>query len=66
LISYKKNNPTTNFMQLLRAEKFKNKKIYIMKKKHKKEKKKEKSYLNLIASEAKKRKEKNKFIKYVN
>jgi hypothetical protein len=37
-----------------------------MKKKHKKEKKKEKFYLNLIASEAEKRKEKNKFIKYVN
>jgi hypothetical protein len=36
-----------------------------MKKNTKKEEKR-KSYLNLIASEAEKRKEKNKFIKYVN
>jgi len=42
LISYEKNNPTTNFMQLLRAEKFKNKKIYIMKKKTQKREEKRK------------------------
>jgi hypothetical protein len=49
-----KTNPTTTFIQLLRIEK-KNK---YNEKNTKKEKKKEKSYLNLIVSDAKKRKEK--------
>jgi hypothetical protein len=59
-----KKNPTTTFIQLLRTEKFKNK----IKNKYneKNTKKKEtKSYLNVVASEAEKRK-KNKFIKYIN
>jgi hypothetical protein len=59
-----KKNPTTTFIQLLRTEKFKNK----IKNKYneKNTKKKEtKSYLNVVASEAEKRK-KNKFIKFVN
>ena len=49
-----KKNPTTIFIQLLRIEKLK-KKTNIMKKKEKKEK----SYLNVIASEAEKIKKKN-------
>jgi hypothetical protein len=61
LISYKKKNPTTTFIQLLRTEKFLKK----IKKKYNEKKKKEKSHLNIIASEDEKRKI-NKFIKYVN
>jgi len=54
--------PTTIFIQLLRTKTIKrNKKTNIVKK----NKKKEKSYLNVVASEAKKRK-KNKFVKYIN
>jgi hypothetical protein len=49
-----KKNPTTIFIQLLRIEKLK-KKTNIMKKKEKKEK----SYLNVIASEAEKIKKTN-------
>jgi len=54
-----KKNPTTTFIQLFRIENFKNKikKTNIMQKKHKKKNKK-KSYLNLIARKAEKRKEK--------
>jgi hypothetical protein len=44
---------TTTFIQLLRTEKFKNKKIYIMKKTYEKKKK---NYFNVVASEAEKRK----------
>jgi hypothetical protein len=53
-----KKNPTTTFIQLLRTEKFKNK----IKNKYneKNTKKKEtKSYLNVVASEAEKRKKTN-------
>ena len=56
LISYEKKSYTT-FIQLLRIEKFKNKKN-IMKKTQKK-KKKEKYYLNVVASEVEKRKKIN-------
>jgi hypothetical protein len=56
LISYKK-NLTTTFIQLLRTKTIKNKIKNIVKKSWKK-KKKEKSYLNEVVSEAKKR-EKN-------
>jgi hypothetical protein len=45
-----KKNPTTIFIQLLRTKTIKNKKNIV-----KKKKKKEKSYLNVVASEAKKR-----------
>jgi hypothetical protein len=64
LISYEKKNPTTIFIQLLRTKTIKNKikKTNIVKKNLKKEKK---YYLNVGASEAKKRK-KNKFVKYIN
>jgi len=55
LISYEKKNPTTIFIQLLRTKTIKNKKkITNIVKKNKKEK--EKFYLNVVASEAKKRK----------
>jgi len=56
LISYEKQNPTTIFIQLLRTEKNWKKNT---------EKEEKKSYLNVVASEAEKRK-KNKFIKYIN
>ena len=55
MISYEKKNPTTIFIQLLRTKTIKNKKkITNIVKKNKKEK--EKFYLNVVASEAKKRK----------
>jgi hypothetical protein len=57
LISYEKNNLTTTFIQLLRTKKIKNKiKNKYSEKSHEKKKKKEKSYLNVVASEAKERK----------
>jgi hypothetical protein len=59
LISYGKKNPTTTFIQLLRTKKIKNK--YSENKNTKKEE--NKSYLNVVASEANKRK---KIIKYNN
>jgi len=55
LISYEKKNSTTSFIQLLWIEKFK--KIY--NEKNTKKKRKEKSYLNVVVSEAE-RKEKKK------
>jgi len=56
LISYEKKNPTTIFIQLLRTKTIKNKikKTNIVKKNLKKKK----YYLNVGASEAKKRKKK--------
>jgi hypothetical protein len=61
LISYEKKNPTITFIQLLRK---KNLKIKQKNKYSDKKKKKEKSYLNVVASEAEKKK--NKFINYIN
>jgi hypothetical protein len=64
--SYEK-NPTTIFIQLLRTKTIKNKrkeKKYSEKNTKKEEEK--KSYLNMVACEAKKKGEKNKFIKYIN
>ena len=56
MISYEKNNLTTTFIQLLRTKKIKNKiKNKYSEKSHEKKKKK-KSYLNVVASEAKERK----------
>jgi len=56
----KKKIPTTTFIQLLRTEKLKNKiKKKYNEKEHKKKKKKEKAYLNVVASETKKRKKTN-------
>jgi len=57
-----KKNPTTIFIHLLRTKTIKNK---IKNKYSEKNTKKEKSYLNVVASEAKKRKI-NKFVKYIN
>ena len=59
-----KTNPTTIFIQLLRTKTIKNK---ITKKYSEKNTKKEEIffYLNVFASEAKKRK-KTKFVKYIN
>jgi hypothetical protein len=59
-----KKNPTTTFIQLLRTKTIKNK---IKNKYSEKSTKKEEIffYLNVFASEAKKRK-KNKFVKYTN
>jgi hypothetical protein len=54
LISYEKKNPTTTFIQLLRTEKFKNK----IKNKYNEKNTKKKIYLNVVASEAEKRKTK--------
>jgi hypothetical protein len=57
LISYEKTNLTTTFIQLLRTKTIKNKiKNKYSEKHHEKRKEKEKSYLNVVASEAKKRK----------
>jgi len=56
LISYGKKNPTTTFIQLLRTKKIQNK--YSENKNTKKEE--NKSYLNVVASEAKKRKKNHK------
>ena len=60
-----KKNPTTTFIQLLRTKTVKNK---IKNKYYEKNTKKEEffSYLNVVASEVKKRKKKNKFVKYTN
>jgi hypothetical protein len=52
LISYEKKNLTTTFIQLLRTKTIKNK---IKNKYSEKIMKKEKSYLNVVASEAKER-----------
>ena len=57
MISYEK-NPTTIFIQLLRTKKIKNKIKNKYSEKNTKKKKKEKLYLNVVASEAKKRKTK--------
>jgi hypothetical protein len=59
-----KKNPTTTFIQLLRTKTIKNK---IKNKYCEKNTKEEEffSYLNVVASEVKKRK-KNKFVKYTN
>jgi len=54
----RKNPTTTLFIQLLRIEKIKNKIKNKYNEKNIKKKKKEKFYLNVIASEAEKRKEK--------
>ena len=52
-----KKNPTTILIQLLRTKTIKNKiKNKYSEKHHEKRKEKEKSYLNVVASEAKKRK----------
>jgi UDP-2,3-diacylglucosamine pyrophosphatase LpxH len=57
LISYEKKNLTTTFIQLLRTKTIKNKiKNKYSENKSWKKKKKEKSYLNVVASEAKERK----------
>jgi hypothetical protein len=59
LISYEKKNPTTTFIQLLRTKTIKNK---IKNKYSEKNMKKEEIfffYLNVVASEAKKRKKTN-------
>ena len=56
-----KKNPTTIFIQLLRTKTIKNK----VKNKYSEKNTKNKYYLNMVASEAKKRK-KNKFVKYIN
>jgi hypothetical protein len=63
LISYEKKNPTTTFIQLLRTKIIKNK---IKNKYSEKNTKKGEYffYLNVVASEAKRRKKK--FIKYTN
>jgi hypothetical protein len=61
LISYGKKNPTTIFIQLLRTKTIKNK----VKNKYSEKNTKNKYYLNMVASEAKKR-QKNKFVKYIN
>jgi hypothetical protein len=57
LISYEKKNPTTTFIQLLRTKTIKNKIKNKYSEKNTKKRKK-KSYLNVVASEAKKRKKK--------
>jgi hypothetical protein len=57
LISYEKKNPTTTFIQLLRTKTIKNKIRNKYSEKNMKKKKK-KSYLNVVATEAKKRKTK--------
>jgi hypothetical protein len=57
LISYEK-NPTTIFIQLLRTKTIKNKIKNKYSEKNTKKKKKEKLYLNVVASEVKKRKTK--------
>jgi len=57
LISYEKKNPTTTFIQLLRTKTIKKNKKNIVKKNTKKEDL-FFSYLNVVASEAKKRKNK--------
>jgi hypothetical protein len=56
-----KKNPTTIFIQLLRTKTIKNK----VKNKYSEKNTKNKYYLNMVASEAKKR-QKNKFVKYIN
>jgi hypothetical protein len=61
LISYEKTIPTTTFIQLLRTKTIKNKIKNKYSEKNMKKRKK-KSYLNVVASEAKKR-EKNKIRK---
>jgi hypothetical protein len=65
LISYGKKNPTTTFIQLLRTKTIKNKIKNKYSERNTKKKKEFFFYLNLVASEVKKRK-KNKFIKYTN
>jgi hypothetical protein len=57
LISYEKTNLTTTFIQLLRTKTIKNKIKNKYSEKNTKKRKK-KSYLNVVASEAKKRKKK--------
>jgi len=57
LISYEKTIPTTTFIQLLRTKTIKNKIKNKYSEKNMKKRKK-KSYLNVVASEAKKRKKK--------
>ena len=57
MISYEKKNPTTTFIQLLRTKTIKNKIRNKYSEKNMKKKKK-KSYLNVVATEAKKRKTK--------
>jgi hypothetical protein len=59
LISYEKKNPTTTFIQLLRTKTIKNKIKNNYSEKNIKKKEKKKSYLNLAAREAKKRKKTN-------
>ena len=58
MISYEKKNPTTTFIQLLRTKTIKNKIKNNYSEKNIKKKEKKKSYLNLAAREAKKRKKK--------
>ena len=65
MISYEKTIPTTTFIQLLRTKTIKNKIKNKYSEKNMKKRKK-KSYLNVVASEAKNRKKKNKFVKYTN
>jgi len=64
LISYGKKNPTTTLIQLLRTKTIKNKIKNKYSEKNMKKKRKKKPYLNVVASEAKKRKKK--FVKYTN
>jgi hypothetical protein len=56
LISYGKTNPTTTFIQLSRTKTIKNKIKNKYSEKNTKKKRKKKSYLNIVASEVKKRK----------
>ena len=56
MISYEKKNLTATFIQLLRTKKIKNKiNNKYSEKNHEKKKKNEKSYFNVVASEAKER-----------
>jgi hypothetical protein len=60
LISYEKQNPRTTFIQLLRTKTIKNKiKNKYSEKNTKKKQEKKKYYLNVVASEARKRKKTN-------
>ena len=59
MISYEKKNPTTTFIQLLGTKTIKNEIKNKYNEKNTKKKKKEKSYLNVVASEVKKKKKIN-------
>jgi hypothetical protein len=63
LISYEKKYLTTTFIQLLRTKKIKNKIKNKYSEKNHERRRKKKSYLNVVASEAK---EREKIIKHIN